>query len=490
MKKKLCIALLIGIALSIVVSFQVVAVMKGVSFKLENIISIYKIQSVREKLSFQLRKVHEEFVSINSPYKIMQTDTILTEVETMDRIMHSCFDCHHEPEVDKQLKLINHQMEMFKTALSRVFTLRANSSRYLQASRLAYNLGDRLLWQVDEMTARANAKLEKRSNAAMADVLSISKLMTIALFVLPLFLLVAGFYFLHAISKPISTLLEATSKLGQGDLTFRTKGLQDEFAKLGNSFNTMAESLANQMAVTQRAEQMTVVGQMAVGLAHEIKNPLAGIKVSMEVIKREPYILDQDRQVLAMVIAVINRINSLINDLLKFARPSEPCLQSIPINSLLEQITDSATHSLTHTQPAGIEDGKPPLTCTTVLAPDLPPVQADIGHVQQIVLNLILNAFEAMPEGGTVTISSALAARPGFIAVTISDSGPGISADVRDKIFVPFYSTKKKGTGLGLAICLSLAQKNGGTVLLHDSANGGASFSLYLPIAGEQGAPA
>jgi len=480
-------ALFIVTGLSIIVSLQVFSAMKEVTFKLENIISIYKIQTVREKLGFQLRKVQDSLAAKDTLYTVVEADRIVIDVEELDRIMHSCFDCHHEPKVNDQLTQINHQMEEFKSALSRVFTIRANTPRYLQAARGAYNMGDRLLWHVDEMIAAASSKLEKRSSQTMAEVLDITKIMTISLFLLPIFLLMAGLYFMRAIAKPIATLMEATTKLGEGDLGFRVEGLKDEFGKLGDSFNVMADSLANQVQIMQRAEQMTVVGQMAAGLAHEIKNPLAGIKVSMEVLKGETYILDRDRQVLSMVIAVINRVNSLINDLLNYARPQEPHFQSISINGLLQQTVTSTTYSLTRPHDEN-STKQSSIRCTADLNPDLPDITGDPGLLQQIFLNLILNAIDAMPQGGDITVSSSLAKDAGFVVVNVTDTGPGISDALREKIFIPFFSTKKKGTGLGLAICKTLVEKSGGKITVNKNIEGGgASFSVFLPIADELG---
>lgn len=489
MKKKLTIALLIVTALSIVVSLHVFIAMKDMTLKFHTVISIYKIHTMREKLGYQLRKVQGELVAKDTPYQLNKTNTIIGDMEELDRIMGSCFDCHHEPKVYDQLALIHTKVDEFKAALGLVLAGRVNDASHLEPARYAYDLGERLLTQVDGMLAAASSKLEKRSKCTMAEVLDITRIMALILFVLPLLFLVAGLYFMSAsCSMPIATLIEATEKLGQGDLRFRVKGLKDEFGRLGDSFNVMADSLANQVQVTQRAEQMTVVGQMAAGLAHEIKNPLTGIKLSMEVLKGQAYLPDQDRQMLTMVVAVINRVNRLINDLLHFARPSLPCLQRIAINPLLEMVTNSARYALARSHSATAGNPQPLCTCTTVLAPDLPEVQADPEQVQQIILNLILNAFDAMPQGGTVTVSSALAPVRGCVAVTITDTGSGISAAIREKIFIPFFSTKKKGTGLGLAICKTLAGKNGGDLTVNDNTEaGGASFSLFLPLADEQG---
>jgi len=483
MKRKLIIALLFVTALAGLVSYEIFYAMKDVTFKLGNIISIYKIQTMREKLGFQLRRVQEELVAKDTPYETIAPDTIINDVEEMSQTMHSCFGCHHEKQTDELLNRLQSEVDDFKTALSRVFTISANSARYQEAAEHAYERGEVLLLQVDEMLSAASGKIEQRSNIAMAEALDIMQLVTFTMFALPVCMLLAGLYFMRSITRPIASLIEATDKLSRGQFDYRVSGLKDEFNKLGNSFNVMADSLVNQMNVAQRAEQMTVVGQMAAGLAHEIKNPLAGIKVSMEVLKDESYIHDQDRQVLAMVITVINRIDSLINDLLNFARPSDPCLQSIAINTLLEQITSAALYSLARPH-ADNNDTQPSFTCHTALAPNLANVKADPGQVQQIVLNLIINAFDAMPKGGTVTVTSGLAPIAGFVTVTVTDTGPGINPAIKGKIFIPFFSSKKKGTGLGLAICKSLAEQNGGALTVNDNvAGGGASFSLFLPIA-------
>lgn len=488
MKRKLFIALHIVTIVAVLISTQVYHAMKEVTFKLENIITIYKIQPVREKLGLQLRGIQEELLAKDTPNSTIAPQTIMADVEEMTRTMHSCFACHHQEPTAALLQTLSIEIDGFKTALGRAFANRANPPRTHEATAQTYEQGRQLLAKIDGMLAAASATMEAHSHTAMAEVKAIMRLMTLSIFALPVCLLLTGLYFMRSITRPITALLRATTELGQGRLDYRVSGLKDEFGRLGNAFNVMAESLTNQRQVTQRAEQMSVVGQMAVGLAHEIKNPLAGIKVSMEVLKGESYIHDQDRQVLAMVIAVINRINSLINDLLNFARPSAPRLQSIPVNRLLEQTIDTAMH--TRARPQGAPPSTPPaLTCKTELAADLPNVQADPGQVQQIVLNLLVNAFDAMPQGGCLTVASALAPERGCVAITISDSGPGVSADLRDKIFVPFFSTKRKGTGLGLAICQTLAATNGGEIRVNDPVAGnGASFTLFLPIAADQGA--
>jgi two-component system sensor histidine kinase AtoS len=225
----------------------------------------------------------------------------------------------------------------------------------------------------------------------------------------------------------------------------------------------------------QRAEQLKMVGELAAGLAHEIKNPLSGIKVSIEVLSNEPYMPEEDRSVLVKVIDEIRRIESLIQGLLSFARPPRPRFVETDVNEVLAGVSGLVLQSQYRTPESS-------RTITVVKDFDnrLPLITADPMQLKQVFMNLILNAVDAMHEGGTLTMKTQFDAAAQVVRVEISDTGKGISPAVMDKIFHPFFTTKPKGTGLGLAISKRLIEDHGGRIRIEKNASGGVTFKISL----------
>ncbi len=222
----------------------------------------------------------------------------------------------------------------------------------------------------------------------------------------------------------------------------------------------------------QRVEQMKVVGELAAGLAHEIKNPLAGMKVSIEVLLYELNLSDADREVLTRVTDEIFRIELLMKELLNFARPPVPRPDIVDINKVLER---AATFSVKN----------PSFSSITVLKEydnHVPATMADPMQLQQVFMNLLLNAAEAMPGGGKLALKTSYEEKSNSLRILISDSGKGIDDRAMARIFQPFFTTKAKGTGLGLAITKRLIEQHGGSISVSNNLGGGATFSITLPV--------
>ena len=222
----------------------------------------------------------------------------------------------------------------------------------------------------------------------------------------------------------------------------------------------------------QRTEQIKICGEMAVGMAHEIKNPLAGIKVSIEVLLEELDLEESDREVLVKVISEIRRLELLIKALLNFAKPPKPQFSLVDLNGILET---AASFSLKNPSCS-------PIKALKDYDRHLPETMADPMQLQQVFMNLILNAAEAMPGGGTLELKTSYDASSNALRIMISDTGEGIADEMKEKIFQPFFTTKSKGTGLGLAISKRLIEQHGGSIIADSNHPKGTIFRISFPL--------
>ncbi len=232
----------------------------------------------------------------------------------------------------------------------------------------------------------------------------------------------------------------------------------------------------------QRSEQLMIVGEMAAGLAHEIKNPLAGIKVSIQVLSDELDLSEENEEVFRRIIEEIRRIETLLRNLLHYARPPKPNFSVLDINRVIELTVKTAKLSL-----KGPTLKSKDIQFSECLSDDLPEIVADSSQLQQIFMNLLLNAFEAIPDSGKIMIDTSR--ENGFIKIVLANTGRSLEERSRQDIFKPFFTTKKKGTGLGLAICKRLIEQHNGAISVDNIPEGGVAFTITLPIKHEENGP-
>ncbi len=256
----------------------------------------------------------------------------------------------------------------------------------------------------------------------------------------------------------------------------------DEIAALIEVADRCAVVIDNSKAYQQMKERdrLAALGEMAAGLAHEIRNPLAAIKGATQYL--DPSRLPgDDREFLSIIVEEVDRLNGVVSAFLDYSRPLKSNLAPGDVGDILQR-----TFRLLAPQvPTGIE-------VSIDVAPELPPVACDAEQLKQVFLNLALNAFQAMPEGGTLRVQAGLARddlsswrehrfRDDRVEVRFRDTGPGIPPEARESIFVPFYTTKEKGTGLGLAISQRIVKAHHGTLTAGSPPGGGAEFTISLP---------
>jgi two-component system sensor histidine kinase AtoS len=227
----------------------------------------------------------------------------------------------------------------------------------------------------------------------------------------------------------------------------------------------------------QRAEQLKTVGEWATGLVHEIKNPLAGIKGSVEILADEASIPEEDRAIVVQAVEEIKRIELLLKSLLNFAKPPEPQLALIDVNDILDK---TITFALRH--PSLLSESSAAINVFKDFDPELPQTMADPMQMQQVFLNLLLNAVEAMPDGGMLATKTSYDTKLDSIEITISDTGTGMDQSIKSKVFQPFFTTKRKGSGLGLAITRRLIEQHGGQIYLESDPGKGTVFNIFLHV--------
>jgi signal transduction histidine kinase len=476
MKKKIIIGLSVFSLVFILIGIYTIVVIEHATTELDNLIKLHQVEILREHLLIQVKRTQSDLYLKNTRHA-QSIDTVVSHVKTMGAVVNTCFDCHHTETVLKRLNGLKDQIEDYKNALSRVFTLRANIRRLQAEEDNAYQKGTELISELDNIITMTNLKLGEKTDIAFRQINSTKIILYVLLATVPLTALGLSVFFLQALTKPVAELLTATRRLKGGDLGYRIGELTDEYGEVAASFNEMAGSLKDQCQKMQWAEQLVVLGELAGGLAHEIKNPLAGIKASMEVLLEEPSFSGENRDVLSKVLDQIKRIEALLKTLLNFARPPKPHFMLADVNSVLDASIDLALrHPL-----FSARDSKP-ITIKKAYDPHLPETMADPLQLQQVFMNLLLNAADAMPDGGMITVQTAHESAAQSLRIMVTDSGKGIDEAVLNRIFQPFFTTKTKGTGLGLSITKRLIEQHGGSIRVQNSPDRGALFTIMIPV--------
>ena len=299
---------------------------------------------------------------------------------------------------------------------------------------------------------------------------------------------VLGFLFLKFVNIPIKKLTETMKKAEEGDLTVRVKvKSRDEIGSLAENLNIMIEklNLAKQEAeqyhqeLIQRADRMATIGELASGIAHEIRNPLAGIQGAIQILAEGFPKEDSRTQVTDEIQKQIYKLERLVRDLLNYAKPVPANYLPTDINGLVDKVL-----SFFVTQRGMPVDYK----IEKRLFSSLPRAMIDPSSMEQAFLNIILNAQKAMPRGGTFTVSTvALPQRKDDgkevheVEIIFEDTGVGIPGENLPKIFNPFFSTRSDGTGLGLAITKNIVEQHGGKIEVESQVNVGTKFIITLP---------
>jgi len=237
----------------------------------------------------------------------------------------------------------------------------------------------------------------------------------------------------------------------------------------------MYDALRKTKVRMQRADRLASLGTLTAGLAHEIRNPLVAVKTFLQLLPEKFDDEEFRNYFLTVASGEVDRISSLITELLDFARPSEPQLREENINEIIEKMITLVT----------TETKKKNLRITKQLAENLPFIQVDKDQIKQVFLNILLNAVQATPENGEITVvSRSFTKNPEetFLQIEIRDTGSGIPAQELEHIFTPFYTTKIQGSGLGLSISHQIVEEHHGYIEVESQVSRGTAFNVNLPL--------
>lgn len=282
-----------------------------------------------------------------------------------------------------------------------------------------------------------------------------------------------GYVIARSITRPLEGLARVSAEVSSGDFTKRAKVAdKDEIGSLAEAFNRMLDQLKLFEQRLVQSEKLATAGQMAAGIAHEIRNPLTSIKMLGQVLQGRAKSDPETQKMLGSLVKEIDRLDRIIQEMINRTRADELHKDLSDINEQIEDVIVVAEQSLAA---KGIQIRKG-------LSPEIPKIPVDRERMKQVFWNLLLNAAEAMPKGGTIFVST----RKGEAAdveVLIEDTGGGIRPDKQERLFEPFFTTKPDGIGLGLTISRKIVQEHEGDLIVEGRAGGGARARIRLPAA-------
>jgi len=282
-------------------------------------------------------------------------------------------------------------------------------------------------------------------------------------------------------SRPLGRITVAAVQVAKGEYGTEVdlRRSNDEIGLLAESFNEMSRKMASDIEQLRqlneqliRTEKLAAMGTLAAGVAHEVNNPLASISSLIQMMQARKNLDDETNGKLKLISTQIQRITQVTKDMMDFARVRPAAKSSVDINRVIE----------TSLRLASFDKSFQSLRLRKSFAENLPEVFADTDQLQQVFLNLFLNARDAMPEGGELSIKTSNSNRQ--IQIAVADSGTGIDARNLKRIFDPFFTTKStgKGTGLGLAVCYGIITAHGGKIEVSSSGKSGTTFFVMLPV--------
>jgi signal transduction histidine kinase len=273
------------------------------------------------------------------------------------------------------------------------------------------------------------------------------------------------------VTAPIDALVRFSQDVGAGS-SARAEVGDDEVGRLGRAFNQMLDRLDESKQAKVRNEKLALAGMFAARVAHDIRNPLASMKINTQLLEAAVKADEKNAELVRAMLHDISQVESVIRDLIELARPGELRLVPVDMNAVVRTVMRQLDTRLTHRKVAHRLN----------LADRLPPVNIDTERFSQVLTNVIVNAIDAMPNGGSLAVSTT--GSSGEIVIDVDDDGVGIDPAIADRVFDPFVSSKPEGVGLGLVNAKAVVEGHGGRIRLEPRQPRGTRARISLPVRG------
>ncbi len=471
----LVVAVVVGVASFLTVRFVEHRLLKSVERR-----SIAAENSMIEALNSVMLKSngHDVFTEVNGILKTLPHKNVAVSLaDTTGRIILSTDSSKKGKAIYFPLKKNRHIQQKNRitifTQSQKIITLRPIATKQRCRTchtRAGKNLG---FVEISVSTKHITAQITMIRNLVIVNSLAVFLIIS----------LVLGAAFNRLISRPLRLLATSMREVEKGDLSTRMlMKRRDEIGMLSNCFNSMLARLADMLKEIelkyqkelQHADRLSTLGELAAGIAHEIRNPLAAISGAIHVQAMEMSDDDPNKSVMEEIQEEIKRLDNSLKSFLAYSRPAKPQLTQVDLHELIEKAITLCARS---GQISGIK-------LKTEYHQEVPLLNLDPFLMQQVLVNIIINALQAMNHQGELHVKTRLVRQSGVktVRIIIKDNGPGISPEVLSKIFKPFFSTKSQGTGLGLAIAYRIVEQHGGKIHAESKVGVGTSFVIELPL--------
>src|SRR5580765_1590128 len=438
--------------------------------------------------------------------RITYTTNSTEQNHVVDKTAEACYACHAQSQPLARLNRPDRFRIYRNSAGTRVLgiiTPIENQASCSNASCHAHPAEQQILGVLDTNISLAKADVQLAESSRRMIAYTGCALLLIAL--------LSWFFVWQVVGRPVKALERGTERLAAGDLGYQIEvRSRDEIGELACSFNEMSNQLKSEhnenvawtRTLEQRVEQktrelkrahehalhtekMASIGKMAAVLAHEINNPLSGILTYAKLVRKWTDRQEMPRddggrarrqeisESLDLIASESRRCGDLVKNLLTFSRTTPINLQPANLNQVVDRSLRLVQHQL---DLAGIQ-------VQAQLDPDLPPVVCDAAQIEQVILALVMNALDAMPQGGNLWIVTSFSHEPDHVRIVVRDDGAGIPPEILPRIFEPFLTTKEtgRGVGLGLAISHSILERHHGSIAVESDVGRGTTFTVTLP---------
>jgi two-component system NtrC family sensor kinase len=446
--------------------------------KLDKLILLHQVEILREDLIIHIQQVQSRI----DRYKLRtdrEVDALIAQVKEMNRVMDSCVGCHHSPELTQGLLGMRDMAHDYQTAISRLITASRNPEGFATLERRVQDLGQELITMTQGMAFTANIRLQQNTQETLTTIRQVRNVLYVTLLLGGFLAFLTAYSVAKSLDRNLKNLLEATRRVSQGELRSRvdtSEALGSEFKELGEAFNMMTHNLIVSQRQLVQSSKLAAIGELATNIAYEVNNPLTGVLGYAGLLLKADDIPESKKEYLRTIEHETLRAREILKNLLDFSRRKAPLLVKTDIADVVQ---DTIL----------LIKGQAKLSNIEIISQcphGLPAVAVDSDEMKQVFVNLINNAFFAMPKGGTLTIqcrSNTDVSGKKIVAVDIIDNGQGMPGELLEKIFDPFFTTRLDGggTGLGLSISYMIVQNHGGRIEVESTVGTGSTFTVILP---------